>query len=186
MSIKVTDLDRVETWSAGVTLPPGRHLCEITSVEEGTSSGGHDQLILEMTAVAGPEVGGTIRDWIVVVPTTYGKVRQILEAAGIEIEGGDWEIPVGRLNGARVAILVRMEKKEMGQHAGKEFAQVAAYDRPKDSDIQAGSDVPADTAGFSNGSGSARRDDDIPFARPPIRDRSVRRRDLFTGDRWLA
>ena len=162
MGIKVQDLDKAETWSTGVTLSPGRHLCDITNVEEGTSSGGHDQIILEMTAVAGPDAGGTIRDWQVITPSSYGRVRQILEAADIEIEGGDWEIPLDRLSGARVAVLVRMERKEMGQHAGKEFPAVVAYDRPKDSDLQATSDVPADTSGLGS-NGSARRDDDIPF-----------------------
>lgn len=162
--MKVQNLNETEAWGAGTVLSPGRHLCQIDRADEGQSSGGHPQIELEVRAIAGPEAGGTIRDWMVVIPSSYGRVRQLLEAAGIEVQGGDWDLPVGQLVGRKVAVIVRMEKKERGKNAGKEFATVAAYDLPKDSDVQAGADVPADTAGFAgNGAGSAVRDEDIPF-----------------------
>jgi len=51
-------------------------------------------------------------------------------------------------------------------------------------------EVPADTRDLPPSGGTppptGGADDDIPFARPVIRDRSARRRDLFGGDRWVA
>jgi hypothetical protein len=84
MTITLNDIDQTEAWSAGGgLLPPGRHLCRIVDTEEGESSNGNPQMILTLEAIAGEHVGGQIKDWIVVVPQTYGRVRQILDAAGL-------------------------------------------------------------------------------------------------------
>ena len=56
---------------------------------------------------------------------------------------------------------------------------------PKGGNGSAGdSDVPADTAGL--GGSAPDPDSDIPFRNRGIPDREMRRRDLFTGDRWIA
>lgn len=160
--MKLQDIDKTEKWGSSSTLPPGRHLCVIDSAEESVTSNGNPQIILELRAVAGPDRDSTIRDWQVVVPSTYGRVRQILEAAQIDIQGGEWDLDPQALVGRRVAILVKMETKEQGKHAGKEFPTVWAYDTPKDSDAQASSDVPADTSGFAS-NGDAAEEEPLPF-----------------------
>lgn len=43
-------------------------------------------------------------------------------------------------------------------------------------------EVPADTAGLTNGGAAAKATDDVPFRRLPVPDREVRRRDLFVSD----
>lgn len=150
MKVNMTNVD---SWKGGGLLPPGRHVCVIDRCDEGTSSGGHPQLEIDLRSVAGAEEGGTIRDWIVVIPKTLGKVRQFLEAAQVEIPEGEFDIPVASIPGRRVAIIVRTEPDQKGEPRNR----VVAYD-----EIGPETDVPADTNGMA-AVGSGQRDDDIPF-----------------------
>lgn len=118
------DMTDVETWSAGDFLPPGHHEVQVVSSTQGTSSGGHPQLELELTATGGEYEGGSIRDWIVVIPSTAGKVKQLLEALGVEVPNGALSFEASSLEGKRARILVR---EEQGQD-GKLRSRVKAYE----------------------------------------------------------
>lgn len=147
------NLDGVEAWSGAGTLPPGQHVCKIEEATEGTSSGGNPQVELLLRATGGDTAGASIRDWIIVIPSTLGKVRQFLEAARCAIPQGDFAFPTGQLTGRSVLVTVREE-----EYGGKTRARVVAYEPATDFAGNGGDPQPALAA-----SGPAHRDDDIPF-----------------------
>jgi hypothetical protein len=70
---------QAETWSVGGDfLPRGDHAVEVTSAELGRSTNNYPQVLIQV----GNEQG-SIKDWIVVIPSTLGKVVQLTEALGI-------------------------------------------------------------------------------------------------------
>lgn len=151
--MKVENLDQAEAWSARTILGPGKHQVVIESAEESTSSGGHPEIQLEFEGI-GASAGGGIKDWLVVIPKTYGKVKMLLEAAGIAVEGGDWDMPVASLKGKKVAIYVT--QKPDRNDPTKVRSEVVGYEPVGDTD-----GVPMDTNGL--GAGEKIADEDIPF-----------------------
>jgi hypothetical protein len=152
------NFDDVEAWSGGIILNPGTHVVKCVKAEEGTSSGGHDQIELEFEAIAGEEVGATIRDWQVVTPESRGRVLQILKAFGAKIPKGDWNLDAKQLVGKTCKIVVRKEPKRDG--SGDEVSVVKAYQPVGDGDaaVQGVKDAfPGATE--SKGGG----DEDLPF-----------------------
>lgn len=82
MSEKI-NLSGVEAWSPSTILQPGVHTCRIHAEPAlSQSSGGYPQLEMELTSTAGL---GNVRDWLVIIPSTYGKVAMLLTAAGVPI-----------------------------------------------------------------------------------------------------
>lgn len=150
MAITVKDLDKQEAWSTNAMLPVGWHEVTVKTSAEGESSGGYPQIELEMEAPL-----GTIRDWIVVTEATRGKVVQLLEAVGIEIQGGEWDISVGAIAGKKVGIKVGEEPSfnDPSTLRKKVQAYVPVENLPKDRNIQ-------EDAGPSNEGSS---DSDLPF-----------------------
>ena len=86
--------------------------------------------------------------------------------------------------GSAVAVAGRLRqdrwKTDSGDNRSKVvvIAQVVQFLDPKKDDDSSNGNTDSGSSG-----GSAPADDDIPFARPRIADREVRRRDLFVGDR---
>lgn len=140
------DMKDVDAWEAGDILPAGHHDIEVASAAEGQSTGGHPQLELELTATGGEYEGGRIRDWVVVIPSTAGKVKQVLEAFGVEVPNSSVRFGASDLNGKRARILVREEPDQ----EGKLRARVKAYE-------------PLEAVASSNGSTAKKDDDDLPF-----------------------
>jgi hypothetical protein len=68
-----------EVWSVGGDfLPRGDHTAKVMDVEKGRSTNGYPQVMVQV----GNEQG-SIRDWIVVIQSTLGKVVQLTEALGL-------------------------------------------------------------------------------------------------------
>ena len=146
--IKLENIDQAEAWSVSQVLPPGWHNVQVLSAEESQSSAGHPQTELELESLNGD---GKIKDWIVVMEKTLGKVRQLIEAAGLNIQGGAWEFDPVALKGAAVSILVRQEPKY--GDPSTTVNKVVGYEPPR-----------ADIAQHTAGNGSTHSaDDDIPF-----------------------
>jgi hypothetical protein len=145
------DLNEVDAWEGGEILPPGTHVCHIDDAIEGTSSGGHPQIEVKLRAASGEHEGGTITDWIVVIPSTLGKVKSLLEAAAVKIPEGNFDLDSQILVGQLVQILVREEP-----YQGEMRSKVKGYSKPSDAP-QASAQQPLATAGASV------KDDDIPF-----------------------
>lgn len=141
------DMEGVEAWQAGDILPPGHHEIIVTESKEGTSSGGYPQLELELTATGGEYEGGSIRDWVVVIPSTAGKVKQLLEAFGVKVPDGSLSFEASDLDGKTARILIR---EEPGQD-GKPRSRVKAYEPSEGT-----------TAATSNGQRSEDKDP-LPF-----------------------
>jgi hypothetical protein len=140
------NLDEVEAWSGSGPPPPGTHVARIDSAAEGESSGGYPQIELDLRVTAGDANGATIRDWLVAIPSTYGKVKQLLEAAGVEIPQGAFALDVSVLEGRPVQIVVREN-----EYLGEKRMRVMAYE-PVNGAVS--NPTPA---------GVAVGDDDIPF-----------------------
>lgn len=144
--MKFENLNEVEAWKSGAFLGIGTHPAEIVSASEGKSSGGHDQFELEWAATDGPEKGSTIKEWIVVMESTKGKVVALLEACGVTIPPGEFNVGPEQLKGLKAAIVVRKEPDD-------KYPNVKGY-LPI-------SDLPADTTGMNSSASSA--DDKLPF-----------------------
>jgi hypothetical protein len=107
-----------EAWnvSTGTMLTEGDHFCHVTSVNgSGTSSGGYPQIEIEVG-----NAEGSIRDWIVVIPTSIGRVVQLTDACGlprptdeqVEMEPNGYRLDaeyLEQLVGKAVGVIVRAE-----------------------------------------------------------------------------
>jgi hypothetical protein len=141
------NLDGVEAWKGGGILPAGTHAVEITEATEKTSRNNHPQVELEFRAIGGDYDGGTIRDWVTVIPEAFGRIRQLLEAVHYAIPAGEFEMPSNELVGKQCVIVVRDEL-----YNGETKSKVKAYQALR-------GDVPATVgAPASNG-----HDEDLPF-----------------------
>jgi hypothetical protein len=110
MGIPVPNIDQAETWQSGAPiLGPGRHVVRIDEATDDTlSSQGNPQIELKLS-----NGEGRISDWLVVLPAgngsqgTFGKVRQLFEAAGVELPSGpDAVLRAAPLVGKTLAIYV--------------------------------------------------------------------------------
>lgn len=144
--MKIGSLKEVDAWSGGAYLGIGTHPAEIISASEGKSSGGHDQFEMEWQAIDGPEKGGTIKEWLVVIPSTLGKVKGLLESCGVENLDAIDEVTPEQLKGLKAAIVVRKENPD------DKYPRVIGY-RPL-------SELPVDSVGAS---GSKDSTDNLPF-----------------------
>lgn len=149
--MKLKDFDtKVDAWTAGGPPPPGTYTCKVADCKEGKSSGGHPQLELSYTVESGEYQGAEIRDWLVVVQATLGKVRALIEATG-----GTWpleEIDPKDLIGRYLEVVTRREPHY--QDPEKMVTKVAGYKPAKE--------LPAPAGAATNGS-NGKSDDDIPF-----------------------
>ena len=139
--MKFNDMAAVEAWSARLMLPVGRHTVSILEATEGESSGGHPQFELEF----GNDLG-TIRDWLTYTPNSAGKIRQFLDAVGIESQDGDMEVNEGDLIGKH--LMVRIFEEPDREDPSKMRRRVGAYEPATEgaNDLPGGADA-----------------DDIPF-----------------------
>jgi len=160
-----------EAWEASgdTILTAGDHVVKVNEVDGGgNSSGGYPQIELRL----GNEQG-TIRDWIVVIPSTIGKVVQLTDAAGLprpddsEItqEGQGWRIDASYLDqlyGKTIGVILRDEPDR--NDPSRMRTRVKGYVPAS----QLGSDIPPAGNAFEpdplSGFGTAKpADDDIPF-----------------------
>lgn len=111
MTIVIKDLDQIEAWesSGSAPIPVGKHIAEITAIEEKQASTGSPQLVVEWTVIRGQYVGTQSREWIVIVPKTYGKVKAFLLAVGWPLAGGEFTLPTTELIGRSAQIVVGVE-----------------------------------------------------------------------------
>lgn len=179
------NLDGVEAWKGGTVLPAGWHDVQINEHTDGFSSNNNPEIRLKMAAFVGEHAGGTISDWIQVTESTAGKVRQLLEAAQVQIPQGNFQLPEGYLNGRRVRLLIREEPDY--QDPTKLRSRVKAYEpigAPTPAPMPIGGapaqqaqpqapaygqplpGMPPQPAGVAGTSHAV--DDDIPFAFEPV------------------
>jgi hypothetical protein len=145
--MEIPALDSVEAWKGGAVLPPGWHDIRVAEVSEGTSSGGHPQAELKME---NPE--GSIRDWVTVTAESLGRVKQVLEAFGIEIPEGKFAMDWAQLAGCSARIFVAEEQKNDG--SGQMRSTVKAYEP---------STVGSSSAPAAAGNGTTEKDEALPF-----------------------
>lgn len=110
--MKIGNLNEVEAWKGGGGLTVGTHDVVCIRAEETESSKGNPQIELEFEAIRGEEQGGTIRDWIVVIPATLGKVKGFMEACGVAIPEGEFNLNVSDIVGSTTRIVVRKENPD--------------------------------------------------------------------------
>jgi hypothetical protein len=133
-------MDKVDAWSGGTILGLGWHNVTIELANAGTSSGGYPQLELEM---ANNE--GSIRDWIVVMDKTLGKVKQVIEATGVEVKDLSKFEPAVLLNRK---VRIHVSEEQSYNDPSKMRNRIDAY-TPHDpsregTDVPSGGDDPED------------------------------------------
>lgn len=146
--MKLTGVKDAEAWSSDVILGPGWHTVEVESAEESTTSNGNPQI--ELRFASGD---GAIRDWLVVVEQTAGKVAQLLDAVKLDRSSiNEDSFNPSVLEGRKLAIFVAEEPDN--RNPGQTRSRVKTYATIE----SAGSSEPAPT-----GNGSAQDDGDLPF-----------------------
>jgi len=120
------NLDNVEPWK-GLALPPGLHQVRCAEAEEGTSAGGHFELHFTWEATGGEHQGGTVQDWVQVTDATLGKVRQVLDACGVQVPGGQFKLGASLFDGRVCDVVVRERPKPDGTPR----LEVMGYQRPR-------------------------------------------------------
>lgn len=159
------DFQAAEAWKVSdAMLPPGDHLVTIVNPIVSESSGGYPQIELRVE-----NAQGSLRDWIVILPSTIGKVVSVFDAAGVaRPQEGEFDPETGRLTDAtvdrlhnrRVGVVVRQEPDN--RDPTKLRTRIQGY-----VDVsQIGSDIPADTSGLPVAPSSSRppnEDDRVPF-----------------------
>lgn len=148
------DMTGVEAWSASRILPPGNYVCRIEQAEEVTSQHGTRQLAILLEATKGQYAGDQIRDWISLEPQARGRLKQFLEAAGVEVPDGKMQLDLDDLVGRTVEVLVRSELWQ-----GRERSRVRAYEFPRD--IERLAETARDDSAVPDQGPAV--EDDIPF-----------------------
>lgn len=166
----------VEAWdatSAGASdqyLRAGDHVVTVVEADgTTTSSGGYPQVELRLE-----NENGSIRDWLVITPATYGKVAQVIQAVGAElpdentdISQDDHRIAQSYLDahwiGKKVGIIARDEPAY--NDPSKMRTKIKGYvpvDKITPSAVSNAGDVQGQAFPASNGGGSG-IDSDLPF-----------------------
>jgi hypothetical protein len=153
------NMDGVQPWG-GPRLGVGFHPLIVDDVEDTHSKAGNPMFVLTLRATAGPEAGATITDRLVFVDTAMGRVLSFMQAAGIEVPEGDFDLTADEVKGRKVMGMVREGEPFTGDDGKlRTKNEVVAYE---EYDWQNDSDVPADTNGLATASANV-SDDDIPF-----------------------
>jgi hypothetical protein len=164
-----------EAWAVSSFLPAGDHVCKVLEIDgEGNSSGQHPQIEIKVGNMM-----GEIRDWIVVIPATIGKVIQFTDAVGLRRPTDEEVTPEGtgyRLDPKYLALAVDQEVGVMVRAEPDRNDPSKTRDRVKGY-VDAAKIKPSDLPSSTNVASSAptvvgefsfpsavKSDDDIPFA----------------------
>lgn len=152
--MKFGNVSEVAPWKAGQAPPPGIYKARIDEADEGTSTGGHPQFILEWTVVGGQYDGAAIREWLVIPKTGPGhdiglqKLVALVDAVGIDRSSEDFELDAKVLVGKEAAIVCISEPSF--KDPSKSYTNVAGHRSPatvsNGNGSQADADVPGDTS----------------------------------------
>lgn len=158
--MKLANLQGVEAWRADDQLPPGSYLMKVIDAKDDTSSSGNPQIVLDLQVVNGDWRGAEKRDWITITEASLGRVVQVLQAFGIPIPEGEFELKVADLIGKQAEVVLRNEAWTGRDGEQRESVKVKGY-KP----ITGDSDVDNDTSGFTNGAaaGAAPANEKLPF-----------------------
>jgi len=147
--VKLEGIEEVDAWSSSVLLPVGWHDVTIEEADEGSSTNGYPQIEMRFA-----NAQGDIREWMVVIPSSMGRVKSLLMAAQVAFgEAEDFDPSV--LKGKKLSIYVGTE--ESLKEPGKMRAVVKAFAPLSD---HKGDPVP-DTSDF--GPPQVTDDANIPF-----------------------
>lgn len=150
--IKIESLNDVEAWKAGGSpFPLGKHPGRIDSVEEKAASTGSPQVEITWTGLGSAD-GCEMREWLVILPQTYGKVKAFLEAVRWPLKEGAFDMPTTELVGRQAMLVVGTELRD-----AREFRRVMGH-------LPMEGDVPIDTSGLPTGAGMGAGDNQkLPF-----------------------
>lgn len=98
-SLEFSDLASEETWGAGLPHGWNNVTCEEASMVEADTGTPQIELLLSNDQ-------GRIKDWQVVTGKSLGKIKQILEAFGVDIPEGKFVLDVSELVGREAEIKV--------------------------------------------------------------------------------
>lgn len=165
MTILLQNIDQEEAWGASLPLDLGWNNVTVTKVEEGVTPNGNPAFRVYVEN----EWGGAGREQIVVMAPssdskgTLGKVRNVIEACGLQVQGGDWQFDPTVLTGKKCSVLVVEEPGR--DDPSKTFRVIKGFDAfGAHGAGGSGNGAPAgDTSGFSQPVSSSTQDDDIPF-----------------------
>lgn len=152
--MKLGNLNGVEAWRVDDRVPPGSYIVRIKTAEDGTSSGGHPQVALELQIAAGDFAGAELRDWLTVTESSLGRVVQFLQAFRYPVPEGEFDLKVKELVGRTAEAVVR--DKPSRKDPDKTFPEIVGYRLLSGDDFN-------DTRDFERGNGQTKNDAPLPF-----------------------
>lgn len=120
------DMNGVQAWTPGNVLSPGTHTVKVTDAEEKSEPGRNPQIILSMEAIAGNESGGTVKDWLTITPNSLGRVRMVMEAFGVPVPPGQFNLEASAFRDRVAQIIVRSEPSR--KDPSKSYSKVTGYE----------------------------------------------------------
>ncbi len=145
------DFTGVEPAKIYDVIPPGKYLIAVKAAEEVTAGTGTPGIKLTLEVLGGEYAGGEIRDGLYFSPKAMPFVMQRLQALGVQIPAGPFQLTASQLVGKRAVVTCRDEEYE-GTNGPAKTLRVKSYD-------PAGSAQEQPTA---TAAGTV-RDSDIPF-----------------------
>jgi hypothetical protein len=85
-------------------VPEGDYLFKITKVETGTSGAGNAKIVVIMKGVEGKVKGRTLYSHLALTTKALWKVRQLLEALGMEVPSGKGRLDIEGMVGKTVGV----------------------------------------------------------------------------------
>jgi hypothetical protein len=122
-AVKGIKVDFSEVESQDFSLPNGPYILAVTSVEKKRSeSSGNDYLAWEYKVSEGKHKGKKVWDNTSLQPQALWRLRNLLEAMGMEIEDGEMDIDLDELAGELVGVEIENEK-----YQGKNKARIINF-----------------------------------------------------------
>jgi hypothetical protein len=138
MAKLIVDFTDVESGGGRVRVPEGDYRVSVASVKQETAKSGNEMLVWEFEFEGGKAKGKSIRDYTVLQPNALWKLKQLLEALGIDV-------PSKRID--FIPLMKKLKGKELGitvvdeEYENKISSKVSDYiDLETLSDFDAGDD----------------------------------------------
>lgn len=114
------------------SLPEGRYLFRVASVDVGESSSGNPQLIVKFVVLKPSKFKGRKQTvWYTLVPTRLKYLRAFLQAAGVEVPKRSAHLDLDKLEGKAVVASVQHRKSDDGTRT---FVELVDYGSVKSGD----------------------------------------------------
>lgn len=152
------NLDEAGEWGGGGPVPDGKYAVVVDDAYEKQSAAGNDMIELTLKIATGDCAGRNAWDRLVFTPKALGRVRYVLDALGVTIPQGAFNLSAESLRGKRALVTLKTKHKPAsGDYEARDVQEVVGWEKA------GGESNPALAAAMSTFAGKLDDDDDLPF-----------------------